>query len=93
MLNTVKDHAVLITEDNITVFAHQFHDQELLTRIAHLIAVLQLKFYDTFHARLVDTADAGTADMLAEKHAEIRGGQRAWFVFVSKVDQRKRSTG
>ena len=93
VLDTVEDHAVFVAEDDVAVLAHQFYDQELLTGIAHLIAVFQLKFYNTFHAGLADTADAGTADMLAEKHTEVRRGERAWFVFASKIDQRKRSTG
>ena len=93
VLDTVEDHAVFVAEDDVAVLAHQFYDQEFLTGIAHLIAVFQFKFHNTFHAGLADTADAGTADMLAEKHTEVRRGERAWFVFASKIDQRKRSTG
>ena len=84
VLDTVEDHAVFVAEDDVAVLAHQFYDQELLTGIAHLIAVFQLKFYNTFHAGLADTADAGTADMLAEKHTEVRRGERAWFVLPVK---------
>ena len=37
MLDTIQDHPLIITENNITVLAHQLHDKNLLTGIPQLI--------------------------------------------------------
>ena len=44
MLNAVDNRAVGLTEDNIAVFAHQFHDEKLGAQIAQFIQVFNLKF-------------------------------------------------
>ena len=37
MFDTIQDHPLIITENNITVLAHQLHDKNLLTGIPQLI--------------------------------------------------------
>ena len=93
MLDAVQDHTVLIAEDDIAVFSHQFYDQKFLTGVSHFIAMLQSKFHNSFHAGLVDTADAGTADVLTQEHAEVWCGKWAWFILIRKIDQREGSVG
>ena len=44
MLNAVDNRAVGLTEDDIAVFAHQFHDEKLGAQIAQFIQVFNLKF-------------------------------------------------
>ena len=54
MLDTVDDGIVVITEDQVTVFAHQLHDQCLVTQIAHLIQMFNVNMHNTFQPRLGD---------------------------------------
>lgn len=54
MLDTVDDGIVVITEDQVTVFAHQLHDQCLVTQIAHLIQMFNVNMHNTFQPRLRD---------------------------------------
>ena len=37
MLDTVQDHSVLITENDVAVFPHQFQNQDFFTGVAHLV--------------------------------------------------------
>ena len=72
MLNTVQNHPLIITENNITVFPHQLHDQNLLTGIPQLIQMLQLKLHHTLQPRLPDPGNTRTANMLTQQHTEHR---------------------
>ena len=92
MLDAVQDHAFVITEDDIAVLAHQLHDQTLPAWITQFVKMLQLKFHNALHARLLHIQDTGTADMLTEQHAEIRGCKRTDTVLICKIDQRKGCT-
>ena len=74
MLDAVQDHSLFVTEDDVAVLAHQLHDQTLSAGIPQLIKMLQLKFHHTLHSGLLYIQDAGTSDVLSEKHAEIRCG-------------------
>ena len=74
MLDAVQDHSFFVTEDDVAVFAHQLHDQTLSAGITQLIKMLQLKFYNTLHSRLLYIQDTGASDVLSEKHAEVRCG-------------------
>ena len=64
MLDAVNDRAVFLTENDIAVLSHDFHDQPLSAQIAHFIQMLQLKFQDTLQPRLGDGKDPGASDML-----------------------------
>ena len=93
MLDTIQDHPLIITENNITVLAHQLHDKNLLTGIPQLIQMLQLKHHHTLHPRLPDIRNPRTSNMLTQQHTEIRRSHRTGLILRSKINQRKRSTG
>ena len=93
MLDTIQDHSLIITENNITVLAHQLHDKNLLTGIPQLIQMLQLKHHHTLHPRLPDIRNPRTSNMLTQQHTEIRRSHRTGLILGSKINQRKRSTG
>ena len=93
MLDTIQDRPLIITENNITVLAHQLHDKNLLTGISQLIQMLQLKHHHTLHPRLPDIRNPRTSNMLTQQHTEIRRSHRTGLILGSKINQRKRSTG
>ena len=93
VLDTVQDHIIIITEDNVAVLSHQFHNENLMAYITKFVQVLQLKFYNTLQTRLAYRSDPGASDVLAEKHAKIRSSQRADPVFACKIDQRQGGAG
>ena len=72
MLDTVDDHAGIITEDDIAVLAHEFNSQCFPAQISHFIQVFNLKIENPFHSGLCDAENPAVLKMLAEKHAEIR---------------------
>ena len=74
VLDAVDDHIIVVTEDQVTVLAHQLHDQTLSAGIPQLIKMLQLKFHHALHSRLLHIKDTGASDVLSEKHAEVRCG-------------------
>ena len=76
VFDAVDDSAVRIAENDIAPLAHQLHDQGFLTQVAHLVQVLDLEVDDALHVRLADLHDPSVCDMLAQKHAEIRRGER-----------------
>ena len=53
MLDAVQDHSLFVTENDVAVLAHQFHDQVLSAGITQLIKMLKLKLHHTFHSRLL----------------------------------------
>ena len=91
--DAVQDRVVLFTENDIAVFAHDLHDQLLVPQIAHFIQMFDLKEDDAFQARLPNGNDAPVLQVLAEKHTEIGGGQRAGLIFPRQIDQRERGAG
>ena len=88
MLDAVDDDSIGITENNITVLAHQLNNQCFGAQIAHLIEMLNLKVDDTLHMRLVNTCNTSVCDMLAQHHTEIRCGHGAWLVCPGQVYKR-----
>ena len=52
MLDTVKDHAILPAENQITVFSHQLHNQKLTAQVSHFIQMFNLKAENPFQGRL-----------------------------------------
>ena len=44
MFDTVNDTVILITENNVAVFAHNLYDQPLMAQIPKLIQVFNFKF-------------------------------------------------
>ena len=62
---------IIITEDNVAVLSHQFHNENLMAYITKFVQVLQLKFYNTLQTRLAYRSDPGASDVLAEKHAKL----------------------
>ena len=93
MLDTVDDLILLIAENNIAVFSHELDDQKFTALITHFIQMLNLKTENTLHGRLSHCNDTATADVLAEKHTEIRGSQRTWLIGLGQIDQWKTGTG
>ena len=47
VLDAVDDHIIVVTEDQVTVLAHQLHDQRLVTQIPHLVEMLDIDMHDT----------------------------------------------
>ena len=74
MFDAVQDHSLFVTEDDVAVLAHQFHDQTLSVGIPQLIKMLHLKFHHALHSSLLHIKDTGASDVLSEKHAEVRCG-------------------
>ena len=93
MFDAVDDAAVVIAEDNVAVFSHQLHHKRLLTKISHLIQMLDVKADDALHLWLMDAHDAPAADVLAQQHAKARSLHGARLVFVSEIYKRKRGAG
>ena len=93
MLDTVDDGIVVITEDQITVFAHQLHDQRLVTQIPHFVEMLDIDMHNSFQARLGDVHNTAVLQVLAQKHTEVGGRHGAGFIGFRQIDQRKGSTG
>ena len=85
VFDAVDDSAVRIAENDIAPLAHQLHDQGFLTQVAHLVQVLDLEVDDALHVRLADLHDPSVCDMLAQKHAEIRRGERTRFVGAGQI--------
>ena len=56
-LDTVDDGIVIVTEDQVTVFAHQLHDQRLVSQIPHFIQMLNIDMHDTLQPRLGNVHD------------------------------------
>ena len=56
-LDTVDDGIVIVTEDQVTVFAHQLHDQRLVAQIPHFIQMLNIDMHDTLQPRLGNVHD------------------------------------
>ena len=92
MLDTVDDGIVVITEDQVTVFAHQLHDQCLVTQIAHLIQMFNVNMHNTFQPRLGDVHNTAVLQVFAQKHTEVGGRHGAGFIGFRQIDQRERST-
>ena len=63
----------------------RLHDQGFLTQVAHLVQVLDLEVDDALHVWLADLHDPSVCDMLAQKHAEIRRGERTRFVGAGQI--------
>ena len=89
VFDTVQNLIVFIAEDNIAVFSHNLHNQIFCAEIAQFVQVFYSKTNDSFHSRLGDGDDPPAANMLSQQHTEIRRSQRAVFVFVCQVSQRK----
>ena len=47
MLDAVDDHIIVVTEDQVTVLAHQLHDQRLVTQIPHFVEMFDIDMHDT----------------------------------------------
>ncbi len=56
-----------VTEDDVAVLAHQFHDQTLSAGIPQLIKMLSSNFHHTLHSRLFHIKDTGASDVLSEE--------------------------
>ena len=93
MLDTVDDLILLIAENNIAVFSHELDDQKFTALITHFIQMLNLKTENTLHGRLSHCNDTAAADVLTEKHTEIRGSQRTRLIGLGQIDQWKTGTG
>lgn len=37
VLDTIQDHIIIITEDNVAVFSHQFHNENLMAHITKFV--------------------------------------------------------
>ena len=65
MLDAVKDHVILIAEDDIAVFSHELDHDELSSEVAHLIKMFHLDPDDPLQPRLGDRDDPAIGDMLS----------------------------
>ena len=91
MFDTVNDHAVGVTENNVAVFSHQLYDQCFLAQIPHFIEVFDIKMNDTLHMGLINFYDPSVCDMFAQQHTKIWCGQGTWFVRFSQIHKRQGS--
>ena len=89
MLDTVQDHALVIAENDVAVFAHDFYDQRLPAKVTHLIQMLNIEMDDPFQLRLTDRHDPSVSYIFSEQHTEIRCRHGTWFIFFRQIDQRK----
>ena len=72
MPDTVYERVAVIQEDDIAVLAHDLHDQDMGTQIAHLVAVFDRDAQDALQTGLPDRKDASVLKMFAQQHAEGR---------------------
>ena len=91
VLDTVDDPVILITENDVAVFAHDLNDKFFTAEISKLIQMLDSKHDNPLKRRLCDGHDSSVCNMFSEKHTEIRGCKRAWFVFVCQIHKRQGS--
>jgi len=89
MFNAVYDHILIIAEDDVAVFAHDLNDKGLAAEVAKLIQVFNLEINDTFQSWLCDRDNPSVAQMLAQKHAEVRSRHWARLVLAGEIDQWK----
>ena len=66
------DRVAVIQEDDIAVLAHDLHDQDMGTQIAHFVAVFHRDAQDALQTGLFDRKDASVLKMFAQQHAEGR---------------------
>ncbi len=93
VLDAVDDFAIFITEDDIAVLAHDFHNQLLVAEVAEVVEVLNLKMDDALHMGLENACDFPVGNVLAQQHAEIRGSHGAGLVLVCQVNQGEGGAG
>ena len=89
VLNAVDDHSLAGTENNIAVLSHQLHNQPFPAEISHLVQMLDFKLHRPLQTWLGDGNNFSVSNVLSQQHTEIRRSQRAVFVFVCQVSQRK----
>ena len=65
MLDAVKDHVILIAENDIAVFSHELDHDELSSEVAHLIEMLDLDPDDPLQSWLGHGDDPAVCDMLS----------------------------
>ena len=85
MFDAVNNFSITVTENDIAVFSHQLYNQRFLAEIAHFIQMFNIEVNDTFHMRLVNLYDPSICNMLAQHHAEVWCGHRAWFILIRQI--------
>ena len=93
MLDAVDDGAVLLTEDDVAVLAHNLNDQPFPAEIPQLIQVFQGKFDDALQAGLAHGHDPRAADVFAKQHTKIGRRQRPGLVGLGQIDQGQTGAG
>ena len=93
MLDAVNDCHIRLTENDIAVFAHQFHNKYFLTDIPHLIEMFNMKMQDTFQSGLGNGKNFAAVDMFAQQHAEVRRYSRIGRRIICQINQWQRGTG
>ena len=91
MLDAVHDLLITVQEDDIGVFAHDFHDQGMAAEVAHFIEMLDLKAQDPLQAGLTDGDDPAVLQMLAQQHAErrrLQGRLSVLFRYIAQGERR-----
>ena len=86
MLDAVNDNPGIITENNIAVFSHKLHNQQLPAHIPHFIQMLNFKINNTLHTWLADTDDFPVLNMLTQQHTEIRSRHGAGFILIRQIN-------
>ena len=93
MFDAVDDRAVAVTEDDIAVLPHDFHNQGLPAQIPHLVQMLDIDMDDALQPRLGYADDAAVLQMLAQEHAEARRRHGAGLACARQVEQGQGSLG
>ena len=65
---------VLVRQNEVAILPHHFHEHIFLAGVAHLVIACKGKACHAFKADLLSPKEARTGQMLAQKHAEHRGG-------------------
>ena len=89
MFDRINNQALVITENQVAVFSHQFQNQVLLAQIPHLVQMLHGNMKAPLQSRLGNLHNPGILEMLAQQHTETRRRHGTGFVFVCEIDQRQ----
>ena len=87
MLDTVDNHALTVTENDIAVLSHQFYNESFGAQIPQLIKVLNFKMDNTLHMGLINFGKAPVGNVFPQYHAEIWCRQGAGFIIVCQVQK------
>ena len=93
MLDAVDDFVIVITEDNIAMFSHDFNNQFFVADITQFVQMLQLQMQDTLQAGLGNVDNSCILQVLSQQHTKTRSSQRTLLVILGQIHQGERGIG